>query len=144
MRGVSVDERFSKINMDVKRKFVFVGSSIIAFPALIILYVHYQAEVTFGYYVNTLFILVFLIVLIGLYILFNIFDNVFSFAESSMKELTEQASQSNIELTAIKDVANKAFQLNIINSSLLWIGMTSAEKKIERWGANHTNQIMRI
>ena len=105
-----MDERFSKINMDVKRKFVFVGSSIIAFPALIILYVHYQAEVTFGYYVNTLFILVFLIVLIGLYILFNIFDNVFSFAESSIKELTERASQSNIELTAIKDVANKAFQ----------------------------------
>ncbi len=105
-----MDERFSKINMDVKRKFVFVGSSIIAFPALIILYVHYQAEVTFGYYVNTLFIIVFLIVLIGLYILFNIFNNVFSFAESSIKELTERASQSNIELTAIKDVANKAFE----------------------------------
>jgi signal transduction histidine kinase len=51
-----------------------------------------------------------LIVLTGLYILFNIFDNVFSFAESIIKELTEHASQSHIELTAIKDVANKAFQ----------------------------------
>jgi two-component system, cell cycle sensor histidine kinase and response regulator CckA len=107
-----VDERLSTINInrDVKRKFVLVGSSIIVFPALILVYMHYQAEVTFSYYVSILLILVFLIVLTGLYILFNIFDNVFSFAESIIKELTEQASQSNIELTAIKDLTNKAYQ----------------------------------
>jgi hypothetical protein len=107
-----VDERLSTINInrDVKRKFVLVGSSIIVFPALILVYMHYQAELTFSYYVSILLILVFLIVLTGLYILFNIFDNVFSFAESIIKELTEQASQSNIELTAIKDLTNKAYQ----------------------------------
>ncbi len=105
-----MDERFSTINRDVKRKFVLVGSSIIVFPALILVYMHYDADVTYTYYVSTLFIIIFLIVLTGLYILFNIFNNVFSFAESVIQELTEQASQSHIELTAIKDVANKAFQ----------------------------------
>ena len=105
-----MDERFSTINRDVKRKFVLVGSSIIVFPALILVYMHYDADVTFTYYVSTLFVIILLIVLTGLYILFSIFDNVFSFAESVIKQLTEQASQSHIELTAIKDVANKAFQ----------------------------------
>ena len=105
-----MDERISTINRDVKRKFVIVGSSIIVFPALILVYLHFQAEVTFSYYVRTLFILIFLIYLTGLYILFNIFDNVFSFAESIIKELTQQASQSSIELTAISNVANKAYQ----------------------------------
>jgi signal transduction histidine kinase len=104
-----VEERFSTINRDVKRKFVLVGSSIIVFPALILVYMHYDADVTFTYYVSTLFILIMLIVLTGLYILFNIFDNVFSFAESIIKDLTDQASQSHIELTAIKDLANKAY-----------------------------------
>jgi two-component system NtrC family sensor kinase len=105
-----VEDKFRTINRDVKRKFILVGSSIIVFPALILVYMHYDADVTFTYYVSTLFIIIFLIVLTGLYILFNIFDNVFSFAESVIKELTEQASQSHIELTAIKDIANKAFQ----------------------------------
>ena len=105
-----MDERFSTINRDVKRKFVLVGSSIIVFPALILVYMHYDADVTFDYYVSTLFTIILLIVLTGLYILFNIFDHVFSFAESIIKELTEKASQSHVELTAIKDVANKAFQ----------------------------------
>ena len=86
-----------------------MGSSIIVFPALILVYMHYDADVTFTYYVSTLFIIILLIILTGLYILFNIFDNVFSFAESIIKELTEQASQSHIELTAIKDLANKAY-----------------------------------
>ena len=105
-----MDERFRTINRDVKRKFVLVGSSIIVFPALILVYMHYNMGVTFDYYVSTLFTIILLIILTGLYILFNIFDNVFSFAESIIKELTERASQSHIELTAIKDVANKAFQ----------------------------------
>ena len=105
-----MDERFRTINRDVKRKFVLVGSSIIVFPALILIYMHYNMDVTFDYYVSTLFTIILLIILTGLYILFNIFDNVFSFAESIIRELTEQASQSHIELTAIKDVANKAFQ----------------------------------
>ena len=105
-----MDERFRTINRDVKRKFVLVGSSIIVFPALILIYMHYNMDVTFDYYVSTLFTIILLIILTGLYILFNIFDNVFSFAESIIRELTEQASQSHIELTAIKDVANKALQ----------------------------------
>ena len=87
-----------------------MGSSIIAFPALIVLYMYLQAELIFSPYVSTLFVLIFLIYLTGLYILFNIFDNVFSAAESIIKELKQQASQSDIELTAIKDLANKAFQ----------------------------------
>ncbi|HEX7534204.1 MAG TPA: ATP-binding protein [Syntrophales bacterium] len=105
-----MDERFSTVNKDVKRKFVLVGTAIIVFPALILVYMYYNEDVTFTYYVSTLFTIILLIVLTGLYILFNIFDTVFTFAESIIKELTERASKSHIELTAIKDVANKAFQ----------------------------------
>ncbi|HET6461405.1 MAG TPA: ATP-binding protein [Syntrophales bacterium] len=105
-----MDDRFSTINKEVKQKFVLVGTSLIVFPALILVYMHYQADITFSYYVSTLFIIIGLIVLTGLYILYSIFNNVFSFAEAIIKELTEQANRSNVELSAIKDMANKAFQ----------------------------------
>ncbi|MGZ6237687.1 MAG: ATP-binding protein [Syntrophales bacterium] len=105
-----MDDRFSTVNKDVKRKFVLVGTAIIVFPALILVYMHFNEDVTFTYYVSTLFTIILLIVLTGLYILFKIFDDVFSFAESIIKEQTELAHKSHIELTAIKDVANKAFQ----------------------------------
>ena len=97
------------IEKGLKQKFILTGSLVLVLSVLSLLYIYFYFDEVLAPHHRIFLFLILIIILVGFIILLNIFNRLFSTAES-LKEAAEQESRKSIEVNAMKDIANMAVQ----------------------------------
>ncbi|HVO67524.1 MAG TPA: PAS domain S-box protein [Syntrophales bacterium] len=104
-----MDKKAGIVKKGLKWKFLLTGLFVLVLSALILIFVSLSMAENLSPFRQIVLVFALIIILAGLVILFLIFNSVYSEAES-LKEAVEQSSWKTMELNAIKDIANTAFQ----------------------------------
>jgi PAS domain S-box-containing protein len=97
------------IEKGLKQKFILTGSLVLVLSVLSLLYIYFHFDEVLAPHHRIFLFLILIIILVGFIILLNIFNRLFSTAES-LKEAAEQESRKSIEVNAMKDIADMAVQ----------------------------------